>query len=98
MYNVLISAMFVRKKSEDLVVAGKLLMEMMARGFLPRKFTYNRVLNGLALTGNQEFGQATHKLFWVFLACFLARRIRKKKDGEISGGAGHEFLTIETYM
>lgn len=80
MYNVLISAMFVRKKSEDLVVAGKLLMEMMARGFLPRKFTYNRVLNGLALTGNQEFGQATHKLFWVFFSMFSG-----KKDKEEEG-------------
>ncbi|XP_057443005.1 pentatricopeptide repeat-containing protein At1g74900, mitochondrial [Lotus japonicus] len=56
-YNVLISAMFVRKKSEDLVVAGKLLIEMVDRGFLPRKFTFNRVLNGLALTGNQEFAK-----------------------------------------
>lgn len=56
-YNVLISAMFVRKKGDDLVVAGKLLMEMVDRGFLPRKFTFNRVLNGLVLTGNQEFAK-----------------------------------------
>ncbi|TKY67110.1 Pentatricopeptide repeat-containing protein mitochondrial [Spatholobus suberectus] len=56
-YNVLISAMFGRKKGEDLVVAGKLLMEMVDRGFLPRKFTFNRVLNGLVLTGNQEFAK-----------------------------------------
>ncbi|KAJ1387131.1 Tetratricopeptide-like helical domain superfamily [Sesbania bispinosa] len=56
-YNILISAMFVRKKSEDLVVAGKLLMEMVDRGFLPRKFTFNRVLNGLLLTGNQDFAK-----------------------------------------
>ncbi|KAK7285386.1 hypothetical protein RJT34_20155 [Clitoria ternatea] len=56
-YNVLISAMFVRKKCEDLVVAGKLLIEMVDRGFLPRKFTFNRVLNGLVLTGNQDFAQ-----------------------------------------
>ncbi|KHN21111.1 Pentatricopeptide repeat-containing protein, mitochondrial [Glycine soja] len=56
-YNVLISAMFVRKKSEDLVVAGKLLMEMVDRGFLPRKFTFNRVLNGLVITGNQDFAK-----------------------------------------
>nr|KYP68646.1 hypothetical protein KK1_022284 [Cajanus cajan] len=56
-YNVLICAMFVKKKSEDLVVAGKLLMEMIDRGFLPRKFTFNRVLNGLVLTGNQEFAK-----------------------------------------
>ncbi|KAL0406940.1 UNVERIFIED_CONTAM: Pentatricopeptide repeat-containing protein, mitochondrial [Sesamum latifolium] len=50
-YNVLISAMFVRKKSDDLLIAGKLLIEMVDRGFLPRKFTFNRVLNGLMLTG-----------------------------------------------
>ncbi|RYR33571.1 hypothetical protein Ahy_A10g048173 isoform D [Arachis hypogaea] len=56
-YNVLISAMFVRKKSEDLMVAGKLLLEMINRGFLPRKFTFNRVLNGLVLTGNQDFAR-----------------------------------------
>ncbi|KAK7312624.1 hypothetical protein VNO77_36626 [Canavalia gladiata] len=56
-YNVLIGAMFVRKKSEDLVVAGKLLIEMVERGFLPRKFTFNRVLNGLVLTGNQDFAK-----------------------------------------
>ena len=56
-YNVLISAMFVRKKSEDLVVAGKLLMDMVDRGFLPRKFTFNRVLNGLVITGNQDFAK-----------------------------------------
>ncbi|RDX68324.1 Pentatricopeptide repeat-containing protein, mitochondrial, partial [Mucuna pruriens] len=56
-YNVLIGAMFVRKKGEDLVVAGKLLMEMVGRGFLPRKFTFNRVLNGLVITGNQEFAK-----------------------------------------
>ncbi|KAL1367039.1 hypothetical protein AAHE18_02G023300, partial [Arachis hypogaea] len=56
-YNVLVSAMFVRKKSEDLMVAGKLLLEMINRGFLPRKFTFNRVLNGLVLTGNQDFAR-----------------------------------------
>ena len=36
--------MFVRKKSNDLLVAGKL-------------FTFNRVLNGLLLTGNQGFSK-----------------------------------------
>ncbi|CAK9311921.1 unnamed protein product [Citrullus colocynthis] len=61
-YNVLISAMFVRKKSEDLVVAGKLLLEMIDRGFLPRKFTFNRVLNGLLLTGNQGFANEILRL------------------------------------
>ncbi|KAI5675314.1 hypothetical protein M9H77_06264 [Catharanthus roseus] len=56
-YNILISAMFVRKKSDDLLVAGKLLVEMIGRGFLPRKFIFNRVLNGLLLTGNQDFAR-----------------------------------------
>ncbi|GAB4824360.1 Pentatricopeptide repeat-containing protein At1g74900, mitochondrial [Ancistrocladus abbreviatus] len=56
-YNILISSMFVRKKPEDLVVAGKLLIEMIERGFLPRRFTFNRVLNGLLLTGNQGFAK-----------------------------------------
>lgn len=56
-YNVLISAMFVRKKAEDLLVAGKLLVEMTDRRYLPRRFTFNRVLNGLLLTGNQEFAK-----------------------------------------
>lgn len=61
-YNILISAMFVRKKSDDLLVAGKLLIEMVDRGFLPRKFTFNRVLNGLLLTGNQDFAKEILRL------------------------------------
>lgn len=61
-YNILISAMFVRKKSDDLLVAGKLLMEMIDRGFLPRKFTFNRVLDGLLLTGNQAFAEEILRL------------------------------------
>lgn len=61
-YNILISAMFVRKKSDDLLVAGKLLIEMVGRGFLPRKFTFNRVLNGLLLTGNQGFAKEILRL------------------------------------
>lgn len=61
-YNILISAMFARKKSDDLVVAGKLLIEMIDRGFLPRRFTFNRVLNGLLLTGNQEFAREILRL------------------------------------
>ncbi|KAK7244337.1 hypothetical protein RIF29_39157 [Crotalaria pallida] len=56
-YNIVIGAMFLRKKSTDLVVAGKLLIQMVDRGFLPRKFTFNRVLNGLVLTGNQDFAK-----------------------------------------
>ncbi|KAJ9140374.1 hypothetical protein P3X46_031030 [Hevea brasiliensis] len=56
-YNILISAMFVRKKSADILVAGKLLVEMIDRGFLPRKLTFNRVLDGLLLTGNQGFAK-----------------------------------------
>ncbi|KAK6130146.1 hypothetical protein DH2020_036125 [Rehmannia glutinosa] len=61
-YNILIGAMFVRKKSDDLLIAGKLLIEMVDRGFLPQKFTFNRVLNGLMLTGNQGFAQEILRL------------------------------------
>ncbi|XVF50246.1 hypothetical protein PTKIN_Ptkin04bG0080600 [Pterospermum kingtungense] len=61
-YNILISAMFVRKKSDDLVVAGKLLIEMVDRGFMPRKLTFNRVLDGLLLTGNQGFAKEILRL------------------------------------
>ncbi|GAV66254.1 PPR_1 domain-containing protein/PPR_2 domain-containing protein [Cephalotus follicularis] len=61
-YNVLINAMFVRKKSDDLLVAGRMLIEMVDRGFMPRKFTFNRVLNGLLLTGNQEFAKEILRL------------------------------------
>ncbi|KAF6143257.1 hypothetical protein GIB67_039040 [Kingdonia uniflora] len=56
-YNVLISAMFVRKKADDLLVAGRLLLEMVERGFTPREFTFNRILNGLLVTGNQGFAK-----------------------------------------
>ncbi|XP_057950762.1 pentatricopeptide repeat-containing protein At1g74900, mitochondrial [Malania oleifera] len=61
-YNILISAMFVRKKSDDLLVAGKLLIEMVDRGFLPRKLTFIRVLDGLLLTGNQDFAKEIMRL------------------------------------
>ncbi|KAK2965144.1 hypothetical protein RJ640_005307 [Escallonia rubra] len=61
-YNILVNAMFVRKKSDDLLVAGKLLLEMVERGFLPRKFIFNRVLNGLLLTGNQDFAKEILRL------------------------------------
>ncbi|CAA0831497.1 Pentatricopeptide repeat (PPR) superfamily protein [Striga hermonthica] len=64
-YNILIGAMFVRKKSEDLVAAGNLLVEMVDRGFLPRKFIFNRVLNGLMLTGNQGFAQEILRMMSV---------------------------------
>ncbi|XP_021866138.2 pentatricopeptide repeat-containing protein At1g74900, mitochondrial [Spinacia oleracea] len=56
-YNILISSTFVRKKPEDLVAAGRLLIEMVDRGFLPTKFTFNRVMNGLLVTGNQAFAR-----------------------------------------
>lgn len=56
-YNILMNSMFVRKKANDLVVAGNLLIEMIDRGFLPRKLTFNRILNGLLLTGNQDFAK-----------------------------------------
>ncbi|XP_072972394.1 pentatricopeptide repeat-containing protein At1g74900, mitochondrial [Typha angustifolia] len=61
-YNVIISAMFVRKRPEDMVVAGKMVMEMVERGYLPRRFVFNRVLNGLLLTGNQEFARELLRL------------------------------------
>ncbi|KAH9614618.1 hypothetical protein KSS87_010354 [Heliosperma pusillum] len=61
-YNVLISSMFVRKKSEDLMVAGRLLVEMVERGFLPTRFNFNRVLNGLLVTGNQDFARQILRL------------------------------------
>ncbi|KAL9434290.1 hypothetical protein AB3S75_029008 [Citrus x aurantiifolia] len=61
-YNILISSMFVRKKSDDLLVAGKLLIEMVDRGFMPRKFTFNRVLNGLLLMGNQGLAKEILRL------------------------------------
>ncbi|WOK99808.1 pentatricopeptide repeat-containing protein [Canna indica] len=54
-YNVIISAMFVRRRPEDMLLAGKMVMEMVERGHLPRKFVFNRVLNGLLITGNQDF-------------------------------------------
>ncbi|KAF5734167.1 putative pentatricopeptide repeat-containing protein [Tripterygium wilfordii] len=61
-FNILIGAMFVRKKSDDLLMAGKLLIKMVDRGFLPRKFTFNQVLNGLLLTGNQGFAKEILRL------------------------------------
>ncbi|KAK9107962.1 hypothetical protein Syun_023973 [Stephania yunnanensis] len=61
-YNVLMSAMFVRKKADDLLVAGKLLIEMVDRGFVPRRFIFNRILNGLLLTGNQWFAKEILRL------------------------------------
>ncbi|KAK9117031.1 hypothetical protein Sjap_015978 [Stephania japonica] len=61
-FNVLISAMFVRKKADDLLAAGKLLIEMVDRGFVPRRFIFNRILNGLLLTGNQWFAKEILRL------------------------------------
>ncbi|CAL9755655.1 unnamed protein product [Musa acuminata subsp. burmannicoides] len=61
-YNVIISAMFVRRRPEDMLVAGKMVMEMVKRGHLPRKFMFNRILNGLLLTGNQEFAKELLRL------------------------------------
>ncbi|ONK59619.1 uncharacterized protein A4U43_C08F8330 [Asparagus officinalis] len=56
-YNVVISAMFTRKRSEDMLLAGKMVIDMVERGHLPRKFMFNRILNGLLLTGNQGFAK-----------------------------------------
>jgi hypothetical protein len=49
--------MFVRKRAEDMAVASRMMMEMVDRGYLPRRFMFNRVLNGLMLTGNQELSR-----------------------------------------
>ncbi|PKA49706.1 Pentatricopeptide repeat-containing protein [Apostasia shenzhenica] len=56
-YNVLISAMFVRRRPEDMLVAGRMVVEMVEKGYLPRKFMFNKVLNGLLVTGNQCFAR-----------------------------------------
>ncbi|XP_062222446.1 pentatricopeptide repeat-containing protein At1g74900, mitochondrial [Phragmites australis] len=56
-YNIIISAMFVRKRVEDMAVAARMVVEMVDRGYLPRRFMFNRVLNGLMLTGNQELSR-----------------------------------------
>ncbi|XP_058090194.1 pentatricopeptide repeat-containing protein At1g74900, mitochondrial [Magnolia sinica] len=73
-YNILISALFVTKKADDVLMAGKLLMEMVGRGFVPRRFTFNRVVNGLLLSGNQGFAK---KLLRVHSRCGrLPRKIR----------------------
>ncbi|XP_020575206.1 pentatricopeptide repeat-containing protein At1g74900, mitochondrial [Phalaenopsis equestris] len=61
-YNVVISSMFARKKSEDMVVAGRMVMEMVECGHLPRRFMFNKVLNGLLLTGNQDFAREMLRL------------------------------------
>ena len=52
-YNIIISAMFVRKRAEDTAVAARMVVEMVDRGYLPRRFMFNRVLNGLMLTGRE---------------------------------------------
>lgn len=61
-YNVIISGMFKRKRPEDVVVAGKMVVEMVERGFLPRRFMFNKVLNGLLMTGNQRFARELLRL------------------------------------
>ncbi|XP_021911833.1 pentatricopeptide repeat-containing protein At1g74900, mitochondrial-like [Carica papaya] len=61
-YNILINAMFVRKRSDDMLVAGKLLVEMIDRGFMPRRLSFNRVLDGLLLTGHQSFAKEILRL------------------------------------
>ncbi|KAG0490743.1 hypothetical protein HPP92_007606 [Vanilla planifolia] len=73
-YNVLISGMFSRKRSEDMVVAGRMVMEMVERGHLPRRFMLNKVLNGLLLTGNQGFARDLLRMQDRF--CRLRREIR----------------------
>ncbi|KAJ0048026.1 hypothetical protein Pint_15364 [Pistacia integerrima] len=69
------SAMFVRKKSDDLLVAGKLLIEMVDRGFMPRKFTLNRILNGLLLTDDGLL------LFPMDASCIIHHRLNEEFNG-----------------
>lgn len=71
-YNVMISGMFVRKRSEDMITARNLVLDMLERGHLPRRFMFNRVLNGLLLTGNQE---SARELLRVQSSC---RRLQKE--------------------
>jgi pentatricopeptide repeat protein len=61
-FNIVISRMFVRKKPQDVLVAGKMTKEMVERGYLPTRFMFNRVLNGLLLTGNQAFANELLRL------------------------------------
>ncbi|KAL5993351.1 DNA mismatch repair protein [Asimina triloba] len=61
-YNILISTLFATSKADDILMAGKLLMAMVERGFIPRKFIFNRVLNGLLLSGNQGFAKELLRL------------------------------------
>ncbi|CAN1785186.1 Pentatricopeptide repeat-containing protein At1g74900, mitochondrial [Linum perenne] len=68
-YNILIKAMFVRKKSDDVVLAGNLLIEMVDRGFVPRRFTFNRILNGLSLTGNKYNNGEMAQMIGCAAAC-----------------------------
>jgi hypothetical protein len=49
--------MFVRKRAEDMAMAARMVMDMVERGYLPRRFMLNRVLNGLMLTGNQQISR-----------------------------------------
>lgn len=61
-FNIVISRMFVRRRPEDALVAGKMMKEMVGRGYLPTRFMFNRVLNGLLLTGNQAFANELLRL------------------------------------
>jgi hypothetical protein len=61
-FNIVISRMFVRKRSHDVLVAGKMTKEMVERGYLPTRFMFNCVLNGLLLTGNQALANELLRL------------------------------------
>ncbi|CAD6243009.1 unnamed protein product [Miscanthus lutarioriparius] len=61
-YNIIISAMFVRKRAEDMAVAARMVVEMVDRGYLPRRFMFNRVLNGLMLSGRESRAVKRNKI------------------------------------
>lgn len=56
-YCILVGAFCAMRKTNDVLESGKLLQEMIEKGFTPPRLTVNRVLNGLILTGNQEFAR-----------------------------------------
>ncbi|KAK8583692.1 hypothetical protein V6N13_109086 [Hibiscus sabdariffa] len=77
-YNILISAMFVRKRSDDMLVAGKLLIEMVDRGFMPRRLTFNRVLDGLLLTDCEIPGKKNQLSSFSILLSWFDKVLNKE--------------------
>ncbi|XP_031491719.1 pentatricopeptide repeat-containing protein At1g74900, mitochondrial-like [Nymphaea colorata] len=56
-YSILVSAFCATRKKNEVLESGKLLQEMIEKGFTPPRLTVNRVMNGLIMTGNQEFAR-----------------------------------------